>query len=183
MNALPTLETERLILRQFDFGDCQAVCSILGDPKVTATLLDIPEPFERSDAEMWISAGHAGIQQDELYPFAIVRRQDGQVLGCIDFEINSTHRRADMAYWIGSAYWRQGYTSEAARRMVRWGFETLKLNRIYAQCLTDNLGSSGVMQKAGMRYEATLRQCTYTKGGFVDLAVYGMVRADYERSK
>jgi [ribosomal protein S5]-alanine N-acetyltransferase len=179
MKTLPTLETERLILRQFELSDQSSVCAILSDQRVTATLLDIPEPFEMHDAALWIRAGHVGIARDDLYPFAIIRREDQQLLGCIDLQITIEHRRADMAYWIGAAYWRKGYTSEAARRIVRFGFEVLNLNRIYAQCLTTNIASSGVMQKAGLKYEATLRQSTYKGGTFVDMAVYGIVRSDY----
>src|SRR5262245_19438008 len=132
MKTLPIFETERLILRQFELSDQKAVQRILSDPQVTATLLDIPEPFLPSDAELWIRGGHAGIAADELFPFAIVRREDQQILGCIDLEVKAEHRRADMAYWIESAYWRQGYTSEAAQRIVCFGFEMLNLNRIYA---------------------------------------------------
>jgi ribosomal-protein-alanine N-acetyltransferase len=179
MNRLPTLETERLILRQFERSDQGAVQRILSDPRVSATLLDIPEPFLLSDAELWIRGGHAGIVDNELLPFAIVRWEDDQVMGCIDLEINAEHRRADMAYWIGSGYWGHGYTSEAARRIVCYGFQTLKLNRIYAQCLAHNVASARVMQKAGLKYEATLRQSTLKNDRLVDMVVYGLLRSDY----
>ncbi len=179
MDRLPVLETERLTLRQFEFYDRVAVMNILSDPKVTATLLDIPEPFHFDDADMWIRAGHAGIAMDLLYPFAIIRRDDNALLGCVDLEQDSEHRRADMAYWIGSAHWRQGYTSEAARRILQFGFEALNLNRVYAQCLIHNASSSGVMQKIGLKYEATLRQSTVKSGKSVDMAVYGLCRAEY----
>ena len=98
MDALPTLETERLILRPFEPTDAGAIQGILSDPQVTTTLLGIPSPFEREDADQWIRAGHAGILLGELLPFAIVCREDGQVMGCIDLEVNAEHRRADMAY-------------------------------------------------------------------------------------
>jgi RimJ/RimL family protein N-acetyltransferase len=182
MDRLPVLETERLTLRQFEFYDRVAVMNILNDSQVTATLLDIPEPFHFDDADMWIRAGHAGIALDHLYPFAIVRRDDNALLGCVDLEKDSEHRRADMAYWIGSIHWRKGYTSEAAACILRFGFETLDLNRIYAQCLVHNVASAGVMKKIGLKYEATLRQAMVKNGQFIDMAVYGLCRADYNQA-
>ena len=179
MDALPTLETERLILRPFVPADAGAIQGILSDSRVTATLIGIPNPFEREDADQWIRAGYAGILRDELLPFAVVCREDKQVMGCIDLEITPEHYRADMAYWLASPHWNRGYASEAARRIVRFGFETRGLNRIYAQCLVENRASARVMEKAGLKYEATFRQSIYKDGRFADMAVYGLVRADF----
>ncbi len=179
MDTLPTLETQRLLLRPFMLTDAEAVQGILSDPRVTAMLLDIPRPFTRDDAVNWIRGRDMGILRDELYTFAITCRDDGEVMGCIDLEVIAEHRRADMAYWLGSPYWNQGIATTAARRVIHFGFETLNLNRIYAQCLTENLASARVMQKAGLKYEATFRQSIYKDGRFADIAVYGLLRADY----
>lgn len=181
MQTLPTLETERLLLRPFAADDRSAVQTILGDQSVTRTLLDIPYPFTDEDADFWIRAGHAGIQMDILFPFAITRREDGLLIGCIDIELQPEHRRGDIAYWLAQSHWGQGYTTEAARRIVQFGFEELGLNRVYAQCLRTNVASARVMQKAGLRYEATLRHSTIKDGAFVDIDLYGLLRADSQK--
>lgn len=183
METLPTLETERLLLRPFTADDRSAVQTILGNQIVTRTLLDIPYPFTTEDADFWIRAGQAGVQMDMLFPFAMTRRADHLLIGCIDIELQPEHRRGDIAYWLTPAHWRQGYTTEAARRIIRFGFEELGLNRVYAQCLRTNVASARVMQKAGLRYEALLRQSTIKDGAFVDIEVYGILRPDFPTHK
>src|SRR5882724_1552863 len=96
INTLPKLKTERLILRQFEMTDRQAIRVILSDTKVNSMLLNIPDPFLLADADLWIRGGHAGIAKGDLFPFAIVRQEDDRVLGCIDLELNIENRRADM---------------------------------------------------------------------------------------
>ncbi|MBZ0279368.1 MAG: GNAT family N-acetyltransferase [Anaerolineae bacterium] len=179
METLLTLQTERLLLRPFTADDRSAVQAILGDQTVTRTLLDIPYPFTSEDADFWIRAGHAGIQTNLLFPFAMTRRADGLLIGCIDIELQPEHRRGDIAYWLAPAHWGQGYTTEAARRIIQFGFEDLGLNRVYAQCLRTNVASARVMQKAGLRYEATLRHSTIKDSAFVDIDVYGLLRTDF----
>jgi hypothetical protein len=177
---MTTLETERLLLRPFTMRDRDDLHHILSDPQVTATLLDVPEPFTLSDAADWIRYAQDGAATGSLYAYAMVAKHDAALLGWIDLEIEREHRRGDMAYWLGQPYWGRGFASEAARCMVRFGFETLDLNRIYAQCIASNSASARVMQKAGMRYEATRRHGTRKGEQFYDLHVYGMTRADYD---
>jgi ribosomal-protein-alanine N-acetyltransferase len=71
--------------------------------------------------------------------------------------------------------------SEALSEMLRFCFDTLKLNRVEAQHETDNPASGAVMRHAGMKREGVLRQRIYNKGRFVDVELYAILRADYER--
>jgi RimJ/RimL family protein N-acetyltransferase len=90
------------------------------------------------------------------------------------------HKRAELGYWIGVPYWNHGYASEAARRVVNWGFQYLGLNRIYAQHFADNPASGRVMQKIGMQYEGTLRQPFIRLGEARDSVCYGILKDEWE---
>jgi RimJ/RimL family protein N-acetyltransferase len=178
MNTPLTLETARLLLRPFESTDAHSVQRILNDERVSATLLDIPHPFTLEAAHNWIETVRRGGERGDAFVFALIRKRHPLLIGCIDIEVNGEHRRGDMAYWLGAEHWGQGYTTEAARRIVHFGFESLGLRRIHAQCIRSNIASARVMEKAGLRYEALLRESALKDGIYVDVAVYGLTRAD-----
>ena len=94
-------------------------------------------------------------------------------------QINQQYASAELGYWIGQSFWRQGYCTEAARAVLGYGFELLELNRVYASYLTRNPASGRVMQKIGMAYEGCLRQHIKKWDVFEDLALYGILRSDW----
>lgn len=179
MNPL-TLETARLILRPFTLDDCAMIQAILGDRNVSQTLMDMPHPFTAEDAEIWIKASLLGREMELLYSFAMTRKLDGLFMGCVDIELHPPQNEGDIAYWLAKEHWGQGYATEAAHCMVTFGFETLKLKRIYAQCLQTNTASARVMQKAGLRYESQVQQRSRTSDQLVNVTMYGLTQADYE---
>ena len=76
-------------------------------------------------------------------------------------------------------YWKQGYCTEAARAVLRYGFETRGLNRIGARHLARNPASGRVMQKLGMHYEGTRRQHVLKWGVFEDIVLYAILKSEY----
>ena len=178
LTAVPVLETARLRLRPFAPADAPRVRALAGDERVAAMTLNIPHPYPAGAAEVWI-AGHApGAAAGTLYSFAIERREDGLLLGAIGITPEPRHRRAEIGYWLGVDYWGRGYMTEAARRVVAFGFATLGLRRIQATCLPRNPASARVMQHAGMRYEGLLRSYIDKDGTDEDIAMYAIVRGD-----
>ncbi len=94
--------------------------------------------------------------------------------------IVSDYNRAELAYWIGKPYWGHGYATEAVQRMMEYGFNELKLNRIWAAALARNPASSAVMQKNGMNYEGKLVQHIKKWEEYEDVVYYGMTLSEYE---
>jgi RimJ/RimL family protein N-acetyltransferase len=173
-----TLSTEHLVLRPFELTDAPVVEALAGDAAVARTS-NIPHPYPPGGAGGWIAAGHEAAAQGQRYPFAIVRRRDGQLLGCMTLLLAPEHRRAELAYWIGRPYWGQGYATEAGARVVAYAFEELGVNRVAAQGMSRNRASLRVMEKIGMVHEGTLRQEIYHWQAFEDVEVYGLLQTDY----
>ena len=88
--------------------------------------------------------------------------------------------RAELGYWVGVPYWGRGYATEAAREMLRHGFEDLKLNRIFAGVFGGNVASSNVLRKIGMQHEGTARQHFLKWGQFLDNECYGIIASDWK---
>ena len=88
------------------------------------------------------------------------------------------HRRAELGYWVARPFWNQGYASEGARALVRFGFAELGLHRVSAHHYSRNPASGKVMQKIGMRFEGLLRQHVFKWGVFEDIEMYGILAGD-----
>jgi ribosomal-protein-alanine N-acetyltransferase len=95
--------------------------------------------------------------------------------------MNKECRSAEIGYSLSRLYWNQGLMTEAVKAVLELGFRQLKLNRIEAQHDTLNPASGKVMQNCGMVKEGTLRQRIYNKGRFIDVDMYAIVAADYDR--
>ncbi|MGO4540433.1 GNAT family N-acetyltransferase [Paenibacillus sp. 2TAB19] len=174
-----TLQTDRLLLRPFEGADAKQVQLLAGDKDVASTTLAIPHPYPDGAAEQWIEASRQASVQGDRHVFAIVRQEDYVLLGNMTLGITKHHNRAELAYWMGKPYWGLGYATEAARRVVQFGFEELALNRIHAAAMTRNPASYNVMIKAGMKYEGTFPQHIKKWEQYEDLVFYGLNRSDW----
>jgi len=130
-------------------------------------------------AEQWISTHAAEWEKGQSAVFAIVVREANELCGAIGLKMDLPQARAELGYWMGVPFWGRGYCSEAAREMVRFGFEQLGLNRIHAHHFSRNPASGRVLQKAGLRYEGCLRQHVRRWNQFEDLECYGVLRAQW----
>jgi ribosomal-protein-alanine N-acetyltransferase len=177
----PAIETERLTLRTFDLTDAPEVQRLAGDREIASKTLRIPHPYEDGVAEKWISTHRDLFEKGQCVNLAITRRNDGCLVGCIGLTINTESENAELGYWIGKPYWNQGYCTEAAKQVIEYGFETLKLNRIEAHHFGRNPASGKVMQKIGMLHEGCLRQHIKKWNEFEDIVMYGLLKTDYEK--
>jgi ribosomal-protein-alanine N-acetyltransferase len=178
MSELPTLETDRLILRAFRLEDAAAVKAFCGTREIADTTLAIPHPYPDGAASAWIATHQPAWQAGTGATFAITARDVGALVGAIGLTITKEHASAELGYWIAIPSWNQGYCTEAARAVVAFGFDSLKLHRIQAHHLTRNPSSGRVMQKIGMRTEGLRRDAIRKWGRFEDIACYGLLSSD-----
>jgi RimJ/RimL family protein N-acetyltransferase len=174
------IETERLILRPLEMSDAPIMQQLASQPEIAAGTLTMLHPYPEGAAEAFIQAQIDSRELNFDYTYAMVRKADQQFMGIFHMDVDERHQHAGFGYWIGIPYWNQGYTSEAARRMVDYCFADLGLHRVYASYYTHNHGSRRVMEKCGMTYEGTLRQHYERFGNFYDVGCYGILRGEWE---
>lgn len=172
-------QTDRLLIRLFEQSDAKMVNVLAGNEKVACTTISIPHPYPEGAAEEWIEFTHQSAERGDSYAFAMVKKEDEALVGCVSLDVSKIHKRAELGYWLGQPFWGQGFATEAAQRIVTFGFEDLGLNRIFAAAMTKNPGSYKVMGKIGMKHEGTFLQHVMKWGSFEDIAFYGMVKSDY----
>lgn len=172
-------ETNRLLLRQFNVFDAKDVQVLAGSEEVARTTLSIPYPYPDGAAEAWIERTRHSADTGDIYAFAMVKKEDEKLIGCVSLRISKSHNHAELAYWVGHPFLGQGFATEAALRIVKFGFDDLELNRVFAAAMTKNPGSYKVMSKIGMKYEGTFPQHILKSGSYEDVVYYGMVKSDY----
>jgi RimJ/RimL family protein N-acetyltransferase len=175
---VPLLRTERLVLRPFSLTDVPAVTRLISAREVAATTLRIPHPYNEEHARRFISECPAKAETGQAFAFAVTALDE--VCGGIGLHIEAQHRHAELGYWIGVPYWGRGYATEAARAVVGFGFETLKLERIFAHHFATNPASGRVLQKIGMKHEGRLRKHFLKWDQFVDAELYGVLRSEFQ---
>src|SRR5262245_58852621 len=142
----PTLETTRLVLRPFTLSDAPTVQQMVSDRDVAATTFAVPHPYPEGGAEDWIRKQQPAFETGQRVTLAITLRKGQTLVGSINLRITAGSRCAEMGFLIGKAHWGNGYATEAAAEVVRYGFEELDLSRVYAHHMTINGASGRVLE-------------------------------------
>ena len=173
---LPTLRTRRLLLEPFRQDDIPQLIPLIGAREVAATTRRIPYPYTPEDAERFLAeAGQAREINLAIRLLAGMELIGGGILRP-DFD----QQNAEVGYWIGVPHWRRGYATEAARALVQYGFETLKLHRVFAFHTANNPASGKVLRNVGLKHEGTMRDHQLKWGQFLDIQLYGMLRSEWQ---
>jgi RimJ/RimL family protein N-acetyltransferase len=176
------LGTDRLTLRKFRVSDASRVEELAGAREVAEMTLNIPYPYESGLAEEWFQSHQDDFESGEGVVFALIRKDNLELIGAMGLIFTPRFHRAELGYWIGKPYWGLGYATEAAHEIVRYGFEERGLNRIYATHMTKNPASGRVMQKLGMTQEGCLRQHALKWDEFVDMAIFGLLKKEWSEN-
>jgi [ribosomal protein S5]-alanine N-acetyltransferase len=176
---IPIFETDRLILRPLREADFPDYFEYAQDPAVASSGMWIPYETEedaRAEFTRLLSFYPRGFMG-----WALELKDDGKMIGrCQLDDYNPDDARADISYALHQRYWQRGYTSEAVERIMRYGFEDLKLNRISATVFPDNVGSTRILEKQGMIREGCLRQYRAVRGLPEDVYLYAVLRTEWQ---
>ena len=184
-DAFPSLakriETERLVLRPFEFSDVDDVVAYAADPEWSRFLAYVAQPFERTHAEQFIA--QRVLRDWRTRPTWVMEMGD-RGLGGIGLQVEPEHRSAGVNYGLARSHWGKGLATEAALRVIDTAFNAWpELNRVHSATDARNVASQRVMEKVGMRHEGTLRQDRLRRGEFVDWVVFGLLREDWEQAR
>lgn len=183
-SELPELETERLILRKILPTDRAALFRIYSDPDVVR--YNLVEQFDHiSDAEVLIGRLEVQFKQRLRLWWGITLKEHGTVIGTcgyLNWERYGLYAHcARMGYDMAQVYWRQGYTTEAAEAVIKFGFEKMQLNRIEADFVVENEPATNPLSRLGFTNEGILRQRGYLRGEFHDLLHYSLLRDEWQK--
>ncbi len=84
-----------------------------------------------------------------------------------------------LGYWVGQPHAGQGVGTAAARAMLDFAFEALKLHRVEAACVPGNQASRRVLEKAGFRHEGLAKAYLKINGAWADHLLFGIVQDEF----
>ncbi len=179
-----TIETERLILRRFEYSDDEAMLKYwIADEKIQSMY---SEPVYTTQAEVkaLLNKYISSYENRDYYRWAIIEKNLGECIGQIAyFLVDNKNHFAEIEYCIGSDFQCRGYATEAAKAVIAYGFDRINLHKVQICTKTINKASKRVIEKCGFTYEGTLRDYFYMNGEYIGRLYFSMLQDEYENLK
>jgi [ribosomal protein S5]-alanine N-acetyltransferase len=170
------LLTERLYIRPWEKKDIDVMVEMLHDKSVYR-FTRVPYPYNRKEAYKFLRR----IKEEKSKSFGVFKKKDNILVGsCTLKEIDKTIKKAEVGYIIHRKHRNKGYATEIAKRLLDYGFKTLKLNRIEINHAKDNIGSEKVIKKLGAKKEGILRRGLFAGGKLHDQIINSILRKEYK---
>jgi [ribosomal protein S5]-alanine N-acetyltransferase len=177
----PELRTPRLTLRSSEPSDLEAVFKGLSDPAVIAYYGVAYK--SKQEAKVQLDWYEYVWQNDEGIYWMLTESATGRFLGTVGlYHWMQPNRKAELGFWLNPAEWRKGYMTEALSPVLRYGFDTMDLNRMEALVEEGNTPAAALLKKTGFAHEGTMRNCELKEADdvFISLQLYGLLRQEYD---
>jgi RimJ/RimL family protein N-acetyltransferase len=179
---LPTINTSRLSLRWIRAEDVDDFYAVYSNPQVMRYWSTPPLP-DKDAASKLINEIHENVKRDDILKWGIALRSSDKLIGSVTlFHLDFIHRRAEIGYAQGRAYWGQGYMQEALKAVLNHAFEVLNLHRIEADVDPRNAASVRTLERLGFQREGYLRERWQVNGEIQDAYYYGLLRSDWDKN-
>jgi len=174
---IPTLRTERLVLRKIVPTDIDDVYEYASDTRVSEFLLWSPHPT-KGYTKAYLSLLAKRYRAGDFYDWGI--ELDGKMIGTVGFTSFSIENNVgEIGYVLSSKCWGMGIASEAVKRILEFGFCELLLNRIEAKFMAENEKSRKLLDKLGFNYEGEMKEAVYAKDRYRNVGISALTRGEY----
>jgi len=149
------LETDRLLLREFQLSDAAAFFAMDSNPKVHQYLWNKPVQKIEETYEI-IDFVQKQYLDNGIGRFAIILKETNEFIGWAGLKyntepVNNKTNFYDIGYRLDEKFWGKGYASEASMAWLNYAFETMNLKTLEAAAHTENVASNRILQKMGMQ--------------------------------
>ena len=190
---------ERVRFRAVERDDLPTFVKWLNDPEVRQGIL-IYHPFSQAEEENWyegmlkhpidehvlgievrLPSERVGMPKLEGETSTQAEEEHWKLIGSLAFtNVDWRNRSSEFGIMIGDkAYWNQGYGTEAVHLLVKHGFNTLNLNRIFLHVFENNPRAIRAYEKAGFVHEGKLRQAEFKDGMYIDILVMSILKDEF----
>jgi len=193
IDTIPVLRSRRLTLRAMRVSDAHDMYEYSKDPSVTRYLL-WEEHSDEDCTRRHLKRVAKSYKRGNYYDWAIVynggscdagiSEYRGRMIGTCGFaSLDFENECGEIGYVLNAAVWGHGIAAEAAREVIRFGFEELGLARIEARYMIGNGASRRVMEKLGMKYEGTHFSQLLVKSRRRDIGICAILKEEYYAGK
>jgi|GEM_PF-209538 len=162
------LTTDRLTMRPFRAEDGAMMYALNDDPEVLQYTGDVQ--FADVAAASAFLRDYDQYEKYSVGRLVVILKETGETLGWCGLKYHPAADEYDIGYRLFKRHWGKGYATESAKAAMKYGFETLKLDRIIGRARAENPASINVFNKLGMRFVEP-----YTEDG-MNWVLYEMVR-------
>jgi ribosomal-protein-alanine N-acetyltransferase len=178
LDHLPTINTSRLSLRAITAADVDHFYAVYSNAEVMRYWSTPPLP-DKEAARKLIAEICKDVELHEILKWGIAL--DGTLIGSVTlFHLDFTHRRAEIGYALGRAYWGKGYMQETLKAILSYAFTVLNLHRIEADVDPRNDASVKTLERLGFQREGYLRERWQVNGEIQDAFFFGLIRPDWD---
>ena len=178
-DRLPTIDTPRVRMRWLEDSDVDALFDVFSDSR-SMRFWSSPALIERSQAVDLLARIQEGFRARTLFQWGIERKDDSRIVGTTTlFHLDAGNARAEIGYYLGSAYWGNGYMQEALTALLNFSFGELKLRRIEADVDPRNAASLKSLDRLGFKQEGLLRERWNVAGEIQDTVFFGLLAHEW----
>lgn len=181
--SFPILTTERLVLNELKKTDRKQLFEIFSDPLVTAHY-DVERFSSIKDADKLIEYFANRFKSKVAMRWAIRLKGQPKLIGSCGFNsIDRWDACTTVGYDLSPEHWGNGYASEAFTAILEFVFSSkfpFKMNRVESLIMNGNTPSVAVSEKAGFKFEGTMRERCFSEGEHHDMNLYSLIRRDYK---
>ena len=174
------LNTNRLIIQEVTWDDLDDIFILESSPEIDEfNTLGIPDNKNVTREHLRPFIGDQKAEVRKKYCWTIRLQTTGEFIGLAGMTVTADRfKMGEIWYNLMPTHWGNGYATEVAKRLIRFGFEILNLHRIEAGVATENKRSIKVLEKAGMTIEGIRRKILPIRGDWVDNYHYAILESD-----
>jgi RimJ/RimL family protein N-acetyltransferase len=181
MQIVKRIETKRLILNNWKRKDAEDLYQYAKNPNVG------PHAGWKPHADLKESKFIIRHLFLENQVWAIRDKATGKAIGTIGFEPDKyrpSMKSKELGYSLSEDYWGKGLMTEAARAVIRHGFEAMNLDMISICTGPENKRSQRIISKCGFTYEGTLRRAYLIYDGTKrDVLCHSLMREEWQAAQ
>lgn len=161
-------------LRKWSKEDLTSLVKHANNYNIAKNLTNLfPHPYTKADGEAFIE-NVTGINA----PLILAIDVNGEAVGGIGLhpQTDIHVKNAELGYWLAEPFWGNGVVTSAIKQIVTIGFNELDVDRIFARPFGTNIGSQRVLEKAGFKLEASVKDSIFKNGEYIDELIYAVRR-------
>lgn len=175
-DKMSMIHTPRLALRRLQPQDARDMYEYASLPEITRFLLWEPHP-DLAYTKRYLAYVQGRYRMGDFYDLAVILRDTGKMIGTCGFvRFDDANRSAEVGYVLNPAYHRRGYGTEALSAILHFGFSQLRLHRIEARFMKENVASRRLAEKCGMQFEGIHRDMLMIKGQYRDIGFMSAIQ-------
>jgi len=144
------VETDRLLLREFELGDAENFYKLNLNPNVTKYTGNIA--FKDINEAKYFLENYSDYQKNGFGRWAVINKSNQEFLGWCGLKYDEDLDETDIGFRFFEHFWDQGFATESARACINYGFKELGLKTIIGRAMKENSASIKVLEKIGLQY-------------------------------